>query len=46
MPFSLSRIIDDDRGDNDDGNDVTADKDDAESRDLASRYLNTFWSIQ
>jgi hypothetical protein len=40
MTFSLSHVIDDDGGgDNDDGNDDDmSDKDDSESRELASRY--------
>lgn len=49
MTFSLSRIIDDDDGSggNDSGDDdAAADKDDAESRELASRFLHTFCSIQ
>jgi hypothetical protein len=50
MTFSLSCITDDGGGgcgDNGDDNDEdTADKDDAESRELAARYLHTFLSIQ
>jgi hypothetical protein len=48
MTFSLSRIIDDGGGGDTDGGDedAMADKDDAESRELASRYLHTFCSIQ
>lgn len=49
MTFSLSRIVDDDDdgGDNDGGDeDAMADKDDAESRELASRYRHTFCLIQ
>jgi len=48
MSFSLSHIIDDGGGGDNDGGDedATADKDDAESRELASRYLHTFCSIQ
>jgi len=48
MAFSLSRIIDGDgAGDTVSGDEnAMADKDDAESRELASRYLHTFCSIQ